>query len=234
MSFEDDERFKLDDSDVIWRYIDFTKFVSMLETKSLYFTRADQLLELDPSEGFFHELKFFEQFKNPEWLYKSVTDSAKKEHPLYLFVNCWHINEDESDAMWKLYAKNNGIVIKSAIGKLKNSLKENPFKIKGNVISYYDRKNDTVTASDSFERFSKKRKSFSHESEFRLFHFNPNGKNILDRGNLISISVDDLIDKIIVSPFSPNWFFELAKSIWKKYGFNEKLIEKSTLYETPP
>jgi hypothetical protein len=33
----------------IWRYVDFTKLVSLLDTKSLFFARADQLG--DPFEG---------------------------------------------------------------------------------------------------------------------------------------------------------------------------------------
>lgn len=33
----------------IWRYLDFTKFISLLETNSLYFARADQFN--DPFEG---------------------------------------------------------------------------------------------------------------------------------------------------------------------------------------
>ena len=33
----------------IWRYMDFTKFVSLLETRSLFFVRADSFT--DPFEG---------------------------------------------------------------------------------------------------------------------------------------------------------------------------------------
>ena len=41
-----------DDQDAkIWKYLDFTKFISMLETDSLYFARADKLT--DPHEGAF-------------------------------------------------------------------------------------------------------------------------------------------------------------------------------------
>jgi len=32
----------------IWRYMDFAKLVSLLQTRSLFFTRASQLLEQDP------------------------------------------------------------------------------------------------------------------------------------------------------------------------------------------
>jgi hypothetical protein len=37
------------DDAVLWRYMDFTKFVSLLETSALFFCRPDQLG--DPFEG---------------------------------------------------------------------------------------------------------------------------------------------------------------------------------------
>ena len=36
---------------VLWRYMDFTKFVSLLEKQALFFARADKL-EDDPFEGY--------------------------------------------------------------------------------------------------------------------------------------------------------------------------------------
>ena len=39
-----------DDRDTLWRYMSLEKFVNMLETKSLFFTRADKFE--DPFEGF--------------------------------------------------------------------------------------------------------------------------------------------------------------------------------------
>ena len=40
----------------IWRYLDFTKFLSMLEDRSLYFCRLDILAEIDPYEGLYTNL----------------------------------------------------------------------------------------------------------------------------------------------------------------------------------
>jgi hypothetical protein len=37
------------DDTVIWRYLDFTKFVEMVSSKSLFFSRADKFQ--DPFEG---------------------------------------------------------------------------------------------------------------------------------------------------------------------------------------
>ena len=45
-----------DDADCLWKYMSFEKFVSLLGTKSLYFTRADKFE--DPLEGLLlHQLR---------------------------------------------------------------------------------------------------------------------------------------------------------------------------------
>ena len=119
----------------IWRYMDFTKFVSMLDTKSLYFTRID-LLE-DKFEGSvpksfyssmssekiemlkaFYPKSYKSRIKKSE---KTALKKSKKNLEINLarrkwtFVNCWHVNEDESAAMWKLYLKSNeGVAIQTA------------------------------------------------------------------------------------------------------------------------
>ena len=50
--YEEHETFTPPSSDaILWRYMDFTKFVSLLEKQALFFPRADKLG--DPFEGSF-------------------------------------------------------------------------------------------------------------------------------------------------------------------------------------
>jgi hypothetical protein len=51
-----------------WRYMDFTKFVSMLARKSLYFTNLKKLSKNDPFEGLLPDTFF--QFRS----WKTVED----------------------------------------------------------------------------------------------------------------------------------------------------------------
>ena len=49
-------------------------------------------------------------------------EEINKKWPKYVAVNCWHENEHESAAMWKLYIKSvEGIAIQSTYSKLKKS-----------------------------------------------------------------------------------------------------------------
>ena len=102
------------------KYLDFTKFVSLLETKSLFFVSADHLN--DPFEGSLSALNkelqpsLFERkfFKN---------QINRSEMRTRVAVSCWHINTHESAAMWKLYAKTNeAVCIQSTYKRLRAAL----------------------------------------------------------------------------------------------------------------
>jgi hypothetical protein len=96
----------------IWRYMNFTKFVEMLESSSLYFPRADRLG--DPFEG-----SWSKPFPLSDILFSPTEDKRYGVAPgralfkllrEYVFVSCWHMNEYESTAMWSVYGGSNGAV----------------------------------------------------------------------------------------------------------------------------
>ena len=55
----------------IWRYMDFTKFLSFIDKKTLFFTRVDQLE--DKFEG-----RFTKYFFNPESEEKAAPDEKER------------------------------------------------------------------------------------------------------------------------------------------------------------
>ena len=96
-----------DDLDVrVWRYMDFTKFVSMLEHGGIFLPVVAQLG--DPFEGSYA--------RGNEILRPLVYRHIKNEYNLsagemvqrlrwFVPASCWHSNKQESAAMWKLYAQ---------------------------------------------------------------------------------------------------------------------------------
>ena len=98
----------------LWRYMDFTKFVSMLESRSIYFCRTDLLgddfegsltrAEAEERERF--ESRLREQHRALV-LHKSVGPKVRSEVQNSI-VSCWHMNEYESMAMWRLYLTGTG------------------------------------------------------------------------------------------------------------------------------
>src|SRR5574341_1555783 len=128
----------------IWRYMDFTKFVSMLENQGLFFSRAD--LIGDPFEGSYTRVNI-ERRKST---LPGITDDEKieeffrllKEQRPYMLLNCWHMNDQESAAMWKLYTKTNeSIAIQSRYNLLRSVL---PSKADIGVVHYIDYEKDFV------------------------------------------------------------------------------------------
>src|SRR5688572_10391405 len=114
----------------IWRYIDLPRFVHLLETRRLYFPRLDQLD--DPFEGSLSKAEY-ENWKEiaekgerdgtipAEWKgkYMDVLLANARRARRAIYVNCWHANAGESEAMWKLYSRGGpGIAIQSTYDRL--------------------------------------------------------------------------------------------------------------------
>ncbi|MFC2005186.1 hypothetical protein ACFLUY_03065 [Chloroflexota bacterium] len=153
----------------IWRYMDFTKFVSLLENNALFFPRADTLG--DPFEGSFSKANI--PIRNEiyvggdEGLTPEDVSEIYRLLPEFTAISCWHINWYESAAMWKVYLKSNeGIAIRSNFEKLKNSLKDKKNDIYIGKVKYIDYKKEAVPEGP-LECFVRKRTSFKFEAELR-------------------------------------------------------------------
>ena len=95
-----------DDWNTLWRYMSLEKFVNMLETKSLFFTRADKFE--DPFEGFTPPalVESYRKSVKRVILDESFTEvliKISENSRKYVMCNCWHQNEEESMAMWEKY-----------------------------------------------------------------------------------------------------------------------------------
>lgn len=97
---------------ILWKYMDFTKFVSILEDNALFFTRADKLG--DPFEGSVPKTNISSRhISNPDLSEKDMImyGLIMQQLPRFTLINCWHRSTHESEAMWKLYASVNGGVV---------------------------------------------------------------------------------------------------------------------------
>lgn len=233
-----------DENAKIWRYMDFTKFVSLLDKSALFFTRADKLD--DPFEGSFPEVNVK---LRPELYKDKIPPKALEDLSQFsrLFIrctviNCWHLNEYESAAMWKLYIKSDeGIAISSTFKRLTSCFKDEKHNIHVGRVKYIDFEKDWMPEGNSFYPFVHKRKSFKHEQEVRAiiqeFSYGKNGgidlsKTPFDDGIYISIDLDILINEIHLAPTCPEWLHEVVKSVTRKYGLNKKVL-RSDLDKVP-
>ncbi len=237
----------------LWRYQDFPKFVSLLDSGELFFTRADKFEDVfEGARGFnFQKAAIYDKLKpsltltaisqlrdagNESPTGDDIENKLKEDFNALLeaqenkrreyFVSCWHANERESEAMWKLYitAKKQGIAIQTTMERLCYSIGKSGFEV-GSVkyISY------EVPLESDAEPIWYKRTAFSHENEVRAI-FREVGTSF--EGMPVRMDLDMLIERIYISPSAPKWFAELVKRVINRYGL-DKPVEYSRLDEKP-
>jgi len=176
-----------------------------------------------------------------------------------MFVNCWHVGSDESNAMWKIYAGNqDGICIQSTFGRLVSSLNSVEETIFIGKVKYRNYRTDSIKEGDIFAPLMSKRISFQHENELRAIvwrHQDSEGvflkadgsrgdannwartakaNKYPDRlGYNIQVNVPSLVETICISPTSRPWFSRLVQSMVEKLGFILE-VRQSDVGEPPP
>ncbi len=229
------------DEDIkVWRYIDFTKLISLIDTSCLFFARVDKFQ--DPFEGSWPKINI----DNRENLFKQYSEQYLSNHfknlTRFIAINCWHENEHESAAMWKLYLKSDeGIAIQSTYKLLKKSIIDEETVHIGKI-KYIDYETEQIRVNNLFGAFVHKRKSFEHEREIRAVIKKPpilskEGKydyeeETISSGLQIKVDIKTLIQKIYVAPNSPSWFLELVGAAVKRYGYSFEVIQ-SQLNKNP-
>ncbi|CZG10286.1 TPA: hypothetical protein JBE46_02380 [Legionella pneumophila subsp. pneumophila] len=214
----------------VWRYISLAKFISLLITRSLYFSRIDCFS--DPFEGASTEANIA---MRPQLYDGKIPDEKIKElskcfqvMPQWVYANCWHMSDIESDAMWKLYGSRDGaIAIQSTYKNLADSIKDDSCSI--GTVSYIDDMT-FIPENNLLTRFFYKRKSFEHEKEVRLLKFDTEFAGKLNKinpcqGTNIEVDIDTLICNIYVTPLCGPWLHEIVIDILKKYNINKPIIE---------
>ena len=241
-------------NDMLWRYMDLSKFISLLGKRELFFSAAIHFS--DPFEG----AKGAESRKE-DWdaYYKeffiNAIKTAPREKPSQLteedvaresmrllgelhdggkiarertFINCWHMNTYESEAMWKLYSKDitNAIAIQTTYQRLYNALDKEPKIAIGKVqyINFLERYSSVNGA------FWFKRLAFEYEKEVRLIAHDHT--NMGKPGLSFPVDIDVLIENIYVSPYAPSWFYDVIKDVLEKYCVKKSVL-KSQMKITP-
>ena len=232
------------DNNKLWRYMDFTKFVDLLIGHSQFFCRIDKFedaFEGHPTKGI---LKFAESAGNPYATvgYYDSVQYLQGLRKLY-YINCWHQNDYESAAMWKLYLQSNeGIAIQTTFERLKDSIIDKR-SVTGGLVKYVDYDTHAYWGDNLTEYFIMKRMSFSHENEFRLFLIPENIPSEEDLmkieegpfgiGTQVEFDIIHLIESVYLSPNSPQWFLDLVRKTITKILGVEIPVYQSDLDKLP-
>jgi hypothetical protein len=233
--------------------MDLAKFVSLLRDKSVYFARLDHLGDAwEGAKGARknkplwddHYLRFFQEaIRNPPPGYKceKTDDEIKAEanrlleelelgggHELRTtYVSCWHENESESEALWRLYCppSSAGVAIRTTFGDLKLAFDEDLSVTIGRV-KYVDFRSQFAGVNDSIFR---KRNSLQHEREVRAVIRERPESGLLGIGRPVDLSA--LVKGVIVSPFAPAWLESLVRDILMRYDIRIPIRSSELLSE---
>lgn len=235
-----------DKNKAIWRYMDFTKFLCLLENQSLYFPNIYSFE--DALEGAHNALGRDDHYdinNNGEIVitgtptderhiensqkYKDYLNSVLKEMADGFGILCWCISDVESHAMWKIFLSTaEGVAIKTDLDGIISSFPQGNF-LAGKV-EYIDRKITKISTENLLNSFFTKESHFIHENEFRIItynlkrqgegHFGNSNISKNDVGIDIPVNVSSLIKEIVVSPFAPKWFYHLVLQIKERYDLS--------------
>lgn len=233
------------ESACLWRYMDFSKFVLLLEQRALWFSRADKLddvFELATGiEGARRRressAEFIRQFARTlpnyrriqlyesELAYEALRSEPIKEYRRTrradTFVNCWAESGSESEALWRLYAGvNNGVAVQTTVARLRQTLK-NDWAMGIGRVKYVD-----YSAADiMFDEVPfRKRASLSHECEVRAVIYRPAFGRMTNTAGLKSdVVLEELIEQVVISPFAMPWFRAVVESTAHRFNLSVKI-----------
>ncbi len=237
------------DPDVpLWRYMDLSKFADLLQRRSLAFPRADRLG--DPFEGSvpvsnaLHIQRVIEARQNGMSLdyyeklddqmlsnMAQLTSDSRKQMIKSCYVSCWHMNEYESQAMWKVYsASDEAVCIRTKYRTLQELL---PDECYIGRVSYINYNEHHISDSNLFAPLVHKRMSFSYEREARAIIWDGDrmGQD-LPSIRYVAVDLGQLVDRIFISPDAPDWFLDVVKGLAATYGLTTP-IERSELSASP-
>jgi len=244
----------VEDSQPLWRYMDFAKLTAMLQQQGVFFPRADTLQDrFEGAIGLARReedwnnfyLNYFKQIVNTappgyqapnlsaerieaeaERLLRDLKASSKKKGEHY--VSCWHANSVESEALWRLYCPppTIGVAIRTSVGSLWGALDKEATAVVGRV-HYVDFRR---TYADQNHRIFYKRLSLAHEQEVRAV-LKTDRSNPVD-GRVVRCDLGELIHEVVVSPFAPSWFKDVLLDVIGKFGLSPS-IRNSELLDEP-
>lgn len=194
----------------IWRYQSLRKFEWTMREKALWFARPGTFQ--DPFEGSFSlapvPVTKADAQRNgadsvEEHIQRNLIPSWTRARLIALgnnYVSCWHLNEEESDGMWRLYgptlgADNDSVCIESTYRRFWDATDENVFI---GVVRYLDYNLHELDPTNLFNLLLHKRKCFAHERELRAMIMAAG--ELSENGKVVKVELEKLIVSVRLPP----------------------------------
>jgi hypothetical protein len=161
--------------------MDVGRFLALLSNKALYFSRKHDLD--DPWEGVVPPVgvhravcELYGSEENARFGEESVHETGEAVASRAV-LSCWHANDRESVAMWRLYTSGaEGVAIQTTIGRLKEAFEQEPCSVTIAYVRYVDHLTEDLGRAWALDPLSPlfcKRRGFEHEHEVRCVIAHP-------------------------------------------------------------
>jgi hypothetical protein len=163
-----------------------------------------------------------------------------------IMVNCWHVSEDESEAMWRLYSENGKVVaIETTLAAFSQSIevKNSSHVVYVYPVKYLDFFDPTLEPRDCVVEGHLapllKRRSYQHEREVRAFiaKMAPDPRTGADIGFWkpesvrVPIDLQTLVKAVYVSPYAGAPFPSSVLKMCETFGLGSNLVRQSKLLD---
>ena len=207
--------------------------ITLLEEESLFFPSLRILQALDPYEGVLSKpvmegflQDFSDRFGDHE--------GAEQERRLLVnmpqeatYVSCWHLNDVESAAMWKLYVDGDvGVAVKSTFSRLCRAFDDSKEEVTIGRVEYVDYDAARFSWSHLLGRALHKRASFEHERELRAIVLADKIPGDT-KGISVKVHLDSLIEQVFVAPTAQPWMADLVRQVCRKYSLAADVVQSS-------
>lgn len=228
----------LPDNQVLWRYMDTAKFLHLLHSQTLHFTRGDQFE--DKYEGAFTSslrdaIKRSYEENDIQFTYPEFKRRLRER----VYLNCWHLGPDDNMAMWKIYGQSSSsVAITTTVKKLRDVLKSAKLRYYIGIakVEYIKHWRDPdIRIAPYSNVFSYKAVPYRFEQEVRVildcFDQTFEHENT-DECVRAPVALRRMLRSIVVAPDAKDWFRDLLRDVTKAHGLSTP-IRRSQLARTP-
>ncbi|MAM55440.1 MULTISPECIES: hypothetical protein [Actinomycetes] len=236
---------------VLWRYLDFPKFLDLLASRAIKLPRASKME--DPFEGVMGSgatkaaLRAAKGRGEKSYLRNAV---ANREQHLSFFwrertyVSCWNAFPSENAGLWRIYGDDKGVVVRSTWRSLRQAFTGNADVVEDvffGPVSYREVADDSSFPLTFTDQFFVKRAEFVHEHEFRLVahdvsrdhNYGERDTTGLPQFATLECDLDQLIEEVLISPRLGGWVRDTVEDVSRKYG-GAWPVRRSAIYQPPP
>jgi hypothetical protein len=239
----------------LWRYMDVSKLAALLSTRTLFFARADKFDDKWEGAVSPNDLEAWEEMVGASGESPADRDLLVRNYRRtfqglrrHTYISCWHENDGESVAMWKLYLKSDeGIAMQTTFARLRAELNESPRFMHLGRVRCRDYTKESISGGrpaaigrawmiGPFAPFTQKRRGFVHEAEVRAL-FQDYYKSLDDAseheyGLAVPVDIERLVEDVYVAPETPAWLCATIQDILNKFGLDRDV--RSSAFDDPP